>query len=577
MRLNRSFIRFTSSGIQGVEGRLPIIQQEHDFTALSITDPYVLYQNYTQRGILKKDDAQLRVMKEFQRLYFRVIDYKPPEELSIKLSLLLRKLEIKNNHSKFNIFKKDPRIRRTEIIKSMTDEEELIQLASPKGLLINGDVGSGKSLLTDIFASSLPHKSKMRWHYNNFILWVFNEMHNIQQEGNYRKNDFKMENEFLLYEIAQKMIEKNTILILDEFVLPDIAAANIVKILFTFYFKLGGVLIATSNKLPEELYSNQFQKMKFKNFVNILNTKCVTIDMKSEVDYRTKFAIESLMKPNLIIRKDNQSHDKKWEELIKQEVLKTDSSKSIAELGKRESITVYNRKTEIVSFGNGVCYLDFDKLCRGLTSSSDCITIASKYHTIILDNVPIMTYKMKNEARRFITLLDAIYESKCQFYMRSEVGVDHLFFPDMLNKDNDEIMDYLRSQKYEIDDNRLQVQDEETFAKTSIAMMNPYRPNTSTYDQSHTEHFEETITKSNYSNTKAFTGDDEKFAFKRAVSRIKEMVGSDIWRSENRWIPIDDTMRPWERKTHNNEMKNTKNSDFDQYRLEDQLKIINKI
>ena len=102
----------------------------------------------------------------------------------------------------------------------------------------------------DIFAASLPHNSKMRWHYNNFILWVFNEMHKIRKErhfttvmsNNKAERKMSMENEFVLFEIAQKMIDKNTVLMLDEFMLPDIAAANIIKILFTYYFKLGGVL-----------------------------------------------------------------------------------------------------------------------------------------------------------------------------------------------------------------------------------------------------------------------------------------------------------------------------------------------
>lgn len=77
---------------------------------------------------------------------------------------------------------------------------------------MNGEVGSGKSLLMDIFASSLPHASKMRWHYNNFILYVYSEIHNIQQHRfktmNRKMNEFKMENEFILYEVAQKMIQK---------------------------------------------------------------------------------------------------------------------------------------------------------------------------------------------------------------------------------------------------------------------------------------------------------------------------------------------------------------------------------
>lgn len=157
-------------------------------------------------------------MKEFQKLYHRVLDYTPPEELQIQLSLILRQIEVSqaketNRDNKFNpmkLFQKDPEHKRKQLVRYMTDEEELQNFASPQGLLINGEVGCGKSMLMDIFAASLPHKSKMRWHYNNFILWVFSEMHNIQQQRQLQVGlqKYTMENEFLLYEVAQKMVQK---------------------------------------------------------------------------------------------------------------------------------------------------------------------------------------------------------------------------------------------------------------------------------------------------------------------------------------------------------------------------------
>lgn len=585
-------IAILGSGTQGVDGRIPLYPQSHALTAtnkesfpkhlpnstsVAITDPYVIYQNYILLGLLEKDESQLRVMKEFQKLYHRVIDYTPPEELSIRLSLILRDIEMRQiEHDRYaklplRYLRKSPEKERKSMIRFMTDEEELRNFASPQGLLINGDVGSGKSLLMDIFASSLPHKSKMRWHYNNFILWVFNEMHTIQQHRSRtmdkysldqkHSSKYTMENEFILYEVAQKMIQKNTILMLDEFVLPDIASANIIKILFTFYFKLGGVLVATSNKLPEELYSTQFHKLKFKSFVGILNSRCNSIDMKSGKDYRTYFASESTQEPYLVVKKDNANEEKEWDTMIKTKALgilpnSLEMSKPIKELGRPSKVTVYNRDTHIpLTFHNDtICYLEFEEICQGLTSASDYITIASKYRTIILDNVPIMTTKMKNEARRFITLLDAIYEARCQFFMRSQVDVDYLFFPDALKVKDDKFIEYLKSHlKFEGNEDRLEVQDEEMFAKTAIAMENPYRPNIASYDQENTEFYSEeknyregVARKSNYANIKVFTGDDEKFAFKRAVSRIREMVGSDIWRKQSRWVPIDDSMRPWE-------------------------------
>lgn len=574
-----------TGGIQGVDGRQPVnlFSKETNLhsssssslssSSLTVTDPYIIYQSYIQKGLLEKDESQLRVMKEFQKLYHRVIQYTPPEELLIKFKLLVRQIEanyereekFKTQFSPLKVFRKDPEASRMQIVKYMTDEEELQNFASPQGLLINGEVGCGKSMLMDIFAASLPYESKMRWHYNNFILWVFSEMHMIQQKRMIqvvsKEHRYSMENEFLLYEVAQKMIQKNTVLMLDEFVLPDIASANIIKILFTFYFKLGGVLVATSNKLPEELYSTKFNKQKFKDFVGILNARCHSIDMNSEKDYRTYFANESKCVLYMTSKKDNPSNNDEWLLLIKREALKVpvdskfmDTKYSLYDLGGNPtSISVYGRTTKIpLSFNeNKVCYLDFEDICQGLYYSSDYITIASTFKTIILDNVPIMTTKKKNEARRFITLLDAIYESRCQFFMRSEVDVDYLFFPEVQHADDKEFMVYLKEhQDKHISGEVFEVQDEEAFARASIDLSSPYRPNVSTYDQSYTKSFddfkENSKSDKNYTNTKAFTGDDEKFAFKRAVSRIKEMVASESWRAEDRWVPLDATMRPWE-------------------------------
>lgn len=581
------------SGPHGVDGRLPYFQPFGSFdsseapnkskpqqdTGVSITDPYILYQNYINQGLLEKDELQLRVMKEFQKLYHRVVDYSPPEELAIKISLILRQIEIKHaeavakeNGKKLilpfnaiqNMFRKDPNAEKKQLIKFITDEEELTNFASPQGLLIHGEVGCGKSMLMDMFAASLPHKSKMRWHYNNFILWVYSEMHKIQKErlftatiSNGRKNQkMTMENEFILFEVAQKMINKNTVLMLDEFMLPDIASANIIKILFTYYFKLGGVLVATSNKLPEELYSNEFHKTKFKSFVAILNSRCQTIDMRSNKDYRSIFASSSDHDPYLVIKQENEDHEHVWSKLIKTKALRIseelelcNSNIKIHQLdAKPASFTVYNRTTHIpLTFkDNSICYLEFQHICQGLFSSSDYITLASRFKTIIVDNVPVLTTKMKNEARRFITLLDAIYEAKCQFFMRSDVPIDSLFFPDAAG-----IL-----HMNDIGDNRLEVQDEEMFAKTAIAMSNPYRPNVSSYDQEHTETYDDYEAakeeeemkqkKLDFKDLKAFTGEDEKFAYKRAVLRIKEMVSSEIWKNSDRWVPIDASMRPWE-------------------------------
>lgn len=556
-----------SSGPQGVEGRLPFDFQKIQTgksSSVVITDPFQLYQSYISLGILEKDDAQLRVMKEFQKLYYRVVDYKPPQDMAIKASILLRKLEIREAEDRQKLhsrkdplhklklwFRKDIDTQRRELVRFMSDEEELHNIAAPQGLLVNGEVGCGKSMLMDIFANSLPHQSKMRWHYNNFILWVFGEIHAIQKERMLTaavsgKHKMTIENEFILFEIAQKMITKSTIFMLDEFMLPDVASSQIVRILFTYYFKLGGVLVTTSNKLPEELYSSEFNKTRFESFVGILNSRCVAVDMRSDTDYRVKFALSSSEATHMVVKKNNPNHEPEWNALIKANALGIDKSSvlldpsiTLADLpSKPATITVYNRSSEIPKTFNNktVCLLSFDHICKSRFSSSDYITLASIYKTVIIDDIPIMTTKMRNEARRFITLLDALYEARCQLFIRSDVEVEDLFFPEEINNE----------EQAKSSDNSGEVQEAEMFARTTLDTLNPYRPNVTSYDEDYAKEYKNSGKKVDFGNTKAFTGEDEEFAYKRAVSRIKEMVGSDHWRKSDRWIPVDIAMRPWE-------------------------------
>lgn len=549
---------------------------------VTITDPYVIYQLYQRRGFIEHDENQIRVMKEFQRLYYRLLNYVPPEELLIKIRLLLKKIKVKEMKSLTrsdsslisrlkerairNISNKSSENMKRQLTKVISDEEELRNLNIPKGLLVNGEVGSGKSMLMDIFASSLPHKSKQRWHYNNFILWVYGEIHRVQKERllGYRvfgKGTLQklIEDEFILFEVAQKMIQNNAILILDEFMLPDIASANIIKILFSIFFKLGGILVATSNKLPEELYSNKFNQSQFLDFVVVLNNRCLSIDMLSSKDYRANLVSHSQLRPNLVTKYKNEEYnEKEWRKLVKTQALglsetsdEVMDNRPIENLGGQPScFTVYKRKVDVpLTFNsNSVCYLDFSYICQGCYAASDYISLAARYKVIILDNIPVMTIRMKNEAKRFIVLLDALYESNCQLFMRSEVDVDYLFFPDTY-KVQPKFLEELGITAHKVDNDN--TKDAEMFAKTFIDTTTPYRPNVASYDKGYSSTFKEHTNAAsetshiNFNDLGAFTGEDERFAYKRAVLRMKEMTASDHWRAQ-KWLPTPNDLRHWE-------------------------------
>ncbi|KAG5366015.1 putative ATPase N2B [Yarrowia sp. B02] len=517
---------------------------------LTITDPLHIYQNKVASGELKADEAQLRVAAELQKLYHRLKDYTPPEDFHRKVSALQAQLlEIEKeaageDMTSSQIKKKaakpwyKPDLKSMEMVKTLTDEEELINFNSPQGLLIHGEVGCGKSMLMDMFADSLPHQSKKRIHYNNFMLSLYGSIHRLTQERQNRlrsaeavlgKDSEALLTDYILLELAQDMIDNHTVLLLDEFMLPDMAAAKIVKTLFIYYFKFGGVLVATSNRLPKDLYATNFSKTQFESFLTILQARCVTHNMQSDTDYREVLSGEEAAdseKPLVKYHVNDPEGDKVWEETIK--TLCPSSE------GKEEEILVYGRPLVVPWTKDGVAMFKFSQLIERPLAAADFISLASRYHTIIVDEVPVMTLAKKNEARRLITLLDAAYECRCQLIIRAEANSDSLFFPEI---DDPEKM------KEEAD-----IQAQEMYSDTLQDIENPHRPNVASYDtptgQREAEH-QRVIKPTNFADTTAFTGEDEKFAYKRAVSRLKEMTQSPHWKVE-KWMPLPDSDRPWE-------------------------------
>ncbi|KAF5097527.1 hypothetical protein D0Z00_002359 [Geotrichum galactomycetum] len=263
---------------------------------------------------------------------------------------------------------------------------------------------------------------------------------------------------------------------------------------------------------------------------------------------------------------ESEVDENKWVEIIQEFLPAEDKTLFFKE--RTDTVTVYGRKVHVPWQYNGVAYFDFKDICGEPLASADYISLASRYHTFIIDNVPALKITQKNEARRLITLLDALYECKCNLVFRSNAAPEDLFFAD--------VRDQIRQQEEESAS-----LDQEMFSEVHQDLSAPFRPNISSYtdepatastpSEAATSATNAAAAQENYmdpdpsnqffpqnrppaqapqqqdfTKVSAFTGEDERFAYKRAVSRLKEMTGSLQWRKIQEWCPLDDNARPWE-------------------------------
>jgi predicted ATPase len=225
---------------------------------------------------------------------------------------------------------------------------------------------------------------------------------------------------------------------------------------------------------------------------------------------------------------------------------------------KSTTLFVYGRTIPVERHLEGVTYWTFQDLCGATFGSADYITLASTFHTIILDEVPILTLLQKNEARRLITMLDALYEARCKLLIRADTGPEDLFFPET-NKAGSP--GTISSRAGNVGGDAVYP---ETLSEIYQDQTSPFRPNVSSYtDEPKTSYVpdedsdfgpipgkvDEIGRQVDFGMTSSFTGEDERFAYKRARSRLWEMCGGR-WhaRSEPGWwrpLPLD--VRCWER------------------------------
>lgn len=275
-----------------------------------------------------------------------------------------------------------------------------------KGVYIYGSVGRGKTMLMDAFYEGLAVAKKQRWHFHEFM----------NQAVHQRLKALSGTTEDQPIEIlARELSSQAHVLCFDEFHVTDIADAMILGRLFTLLFHRGVVVVATSNQRPDNLYKDGLHRDRFLPFVAVLKQYCDEIELDGEIDYRR--AILHKHKRYFSPINDEALHE------MDQIFLELTEGKIPAAM----KVVVNAREVIIPHAANGVARVSFNDLCEAALGANDYLSLADHFHTILLEDVPVMNEDMHNQARRFITLIDILYDRDINLVVSAAAQPDALY------------------------------------------------------------------------------------------------------------------------------------------------------
>lgn len=274
-----------------------------------------------------------------------------------------------------------------------------------QGLYIYGAVGRGKTMLMDRFFEGLTIEKKQRYHFHAFM----------QKKVHQRLKQLGSGNEQPIETLAKEIAGQARVLCFDEFHVCDIADAMILGRLFSRLFKLGTVVIATSNQKPDDLYEGGLHRDRFLPFIKLLKESCKSIELSGGVDYRRLL----LSQHKRYFSPLGEESEKAMSHIFD---LFADGTEAEA-----ETMTVNGRHVNLPAVANGVVRVSFKDLCEIPLGPSDYLALVDHFHTIFMENVPIMDESMHNEAKRFITLIDILYDRGRNLVMSAQAEPDRLY------------------------------------------------------------------------------------------------------------------------------------------------------
>ena len=358
----------------------------------------------------------------------------------------MRPIEVYHRDLKKNGFVTDPAQKQAvdalqllydELVANTTAEITFIQrlhylftnrhAAPVKGLYIWGGVGRGKTWLMNLFYESLPFENKLRLHFHHFMLDVHGQLarlHNLKNP---------------LIVIANDLAKKYRVLCLDEFIVTNITDAMLLSGLLEALVKNGVTLVATSNRIPDDLYKNGLQRERFLPAIELIKQDTHVMHIDGDTDHRIALLEQDDVYYTPVTA---DTHDK---------LKKRMESLAPCTISCDHVLTIHKRPIKTLMHADEIAWFEFDVLCGAPRAAPDYIELAHDYHTIILSNVPVMDENMDDKARRFIYLIDELYDRSVKLVISADAAPEKLYTGDMLkfafNRTSSRLIE-MRSKEY---------------------------------------------------------------------------------------------------------------------------------
>ncbi|MBA7468553.1 Cell division protein ZapE [subsurface metagenome] len=318
------------------------------------------YKALVASGAIEADPAQQRAAESFAALDERLSGYKP-----LKKQGLFGRL--------------------------FADKDE----PPPHGLYVHGEVGRGKTMLMDLFFQQSQVSHKRRAHFHEFMAEVHERIYAYRQ--NIARGE--IDDADVIGLTAHAIFDEAWLLCFDEFHVTDIADAMILGRLFARLFGLGTVVVATSNVAPEDLYKGGLNRALFLPFIAEITNHMDVM----RLDARTDFRLEKLQGAKMwLVPADGEADlalNKAWSKMTGNAPCKP------------RDIAIKGRKLHVPCSAHGVARFSFADICEKPLAASDYLRLAHDYHTILVDRIPVMDYGDRNAAKRFISLIDTLYDN----------------------------------------------------------------------------------------------------------------------------------------------------------------------